>query len=92
MSVLKCLGSNHPQQIIVGHLNINYLKNKFELMKPMLIIYIAIFLVKETKSDDTFPFSGFDIENFSTHCLGKIGMKKAEAPFYMFEAMLQVQI
>ena len=31
-SVLKRLCSNHPKQIIVGHLNINSIMNKFDIM------------------------------------------------------------
>ena len=39
-SVLKRLCSNHPQQIITGYLNINSIRNKFGLMKSMLMHYI----------------------------------------------------
>ena len=35
-SVLRRLRLNHPQQIIIGHLNINSIRNKFDLMKTML--------------------------------------------------------
>ena len=35
-SVLRHLRLNHPQQIIIGHLNINSIRNKFDLMKTML--------------------------------------------------------
>ena len=43
-SVLKRLRSNHPQQIIIGHLNINSVRNKFDIMKPTLLDYIDIFI------------------------------------------------
>ena len=55
-SVLKRLRSNHPQQIIIGHLNINSIRNKFDL---------DIFMVTETKLDDSFPVSQFNVEGFS---------------------------
>ena len=64
-SVLKCLHSNHPQQIIIGHLNINSIRNKFDIMKPMLMHDIDIFMVTETKLDDSFPVSQFNVEGFS---------------------------
>ena len=31
-SVSKRHRSNHPQQIIIGHLNINSIRNKFDIM------------------------------------------------------------
>ena len=36
-SVLRHLRLNHPQQIIIGLLNINSIRNKFDLMKRMLM-------------------------------------------------------
>ena len=65
-SVLERLRSNHPQQIIIGHLNINSIRNKFEIMKPMLMHDLGIFMVTETKLDDSFPVSQFNVEGFST--------------------------
>ena len=42
-SVLK-----HPQQILIGHLNIYPIRNKFDIMKPMLLHDTDIFMVTET--------------------------------------------
>ena len=56
-SDLKCLRSNHPQQIIIGHLNINSIRNKFDTMKPMILDDIDIFMVTETKLDDSYCFT-----------------------------------
>ena len=64
--VLKRLRSNLPQQIIIGHLNINSIRNKFDIMKPMLLDDTDIFMVTETKLDDSFPVSQFNVEGFST--------------------------
>ena len=44
-TALKCLRSNHPQQIITGHLHINFIRNKFDIIKPMLMHEINIFMV-----------------------------------------------
>ena len=65
-SVLKRLRSNHPQQIIIGHLNVNSIRNKFDKMKPMLLDDIDIFMVTETKLDDSYSVSQFNVEGFST--------------------------
>ena len=66
VSVLKRLRSNHPQQIIIGHLNTSSIRNKFEIMKPILVDDIDIFMVTETKFDDSFPASQFNVEGFGT--------------------------
>ena len=65
-SVLKRLRSNHPQQIIIGHLNFNSITNKSDIMKPILMDNIDIFMVTETKLDDSLPASQFNIKGFST--------------------------
>ena len=53
-SVLRHLRLNHPQQIIIGHLNINSIRNKLDLMKTMLTCDIEISMITETKLDDSF--------------------------------------
>ena len=64
-SALKHLRSNHPQHIIIGHFNINSIRNKFDIMKPKLMDDIDFFMVTETKLDDSFPAPQFNIEGFS---------------------------
>ena len=44
-TALKCLRPNHPQQIITGHLHINFIRNKYDIIKPMLMHGINIFMV-----------------------------------------------
>ena len=65
-SVLRHLRLNHPQQIIRGHLNINSIRNKSDLMKIMLTHYIDILMFTETKLDDSFPISQFGFDGFTT--------------------------
>ena len=65
-SALKCLHSNHPQQIIIGYLNVSSIRNKFDIMKPMLLDDTDILMVTETKLDDSFPVLQFNFEGFST--------------------------
>ena len=65
-SFLKRFCSNHPQQIIIGNLNISSFKNKFDIMKPMLRHDIDTFMVTDTKLNDSFPVSQFNVEGFST--------------------------
>ena len=64
-SVLRHLRLNHHQQVAIGHLNINSIRNKFDLMKIMLTRVIDISMITETKFDDSFPASQFEIDDFS---------------------------
>ena len=65
-SVLKRFRSNQPQQIIIGHLNINSISNKFDTMKQMLMHDLDIFMVTETRLDDSFPVSQFNVGGFGS--------------------------
>ena len=42
------------------------IRNKFDLMKTMLTRDIDILMITETKLDDSFPVSQFEIDGFST--------------------------
>ena len=43
------------KQLIIAHLNINLLRNKFDLLKILVQDKIDILMVTESKLDDTFP-------------------------------------
>ena len=47
-------------------MNINSTRNKFELFKNQINANIDILMISETKIDNTFPYSQFFIEGFST--------------------------
>ena len=47
-------------------MNINSIRNKFELLKYQITGNTDILMISETKIDDTFPHSQFFIEGFST--------------------------
>ena len=46
---------NNIKNVIVGHLNINSIRNKIENLNLHIKDYVDIFLVSETKIDDSFP-------------------------------------
>ena len=50
----------------MDHLNINSIRNKFDIMKAMLMHGIDFFMVTETQLDDSFPVLQFNVEGFST--------------------------
>ena len=52
----------NPKQLIIAHLNINSLRNKFEQFKILLQDKIGILVV--SKLDDAFPDSQFHIPGY----------------------------
>ena len=64
--LLKKLKHDNHNKIIIGHLNINYIRYKFEFLKELIGNNIDIFLISETKLNDTFPFVQFLINGYHT--------------------------
>ena len=54
---LKQFRLNNPKNLILTHLNINSLRNKFETIKIIIEDSFDIFLISETKNDNSFPNS-----------------------------------
>ena len=51
--------------MITAHLNINYLRNKFEFLISLIIYNIDVLLIYKTKFDESFPTSQLMINGFS---------------------------
>ena len=51
----QCL--TYPKNLIIGHLNINCLRNKFSSLQQTALSKTDILLLSETKTDDSFPDS-----------------------------------
>ena len=62
---IKKLRIKNPNKIIIGNLNINSLPNKFEQLKGIVMQYIDILVLTETKLYDTFPVDQFLVNGFS---------------------------
>ena len=62
--LLKKLKLTNTNRIMIGHLNINSIRNKFESVMHIIEENVAIILFSETKLNDTFPESQFLIEGF----------------------------
>ena len=60
----KNIRINNINKLIFGHLNINSLRNKFDLLYEQIKGSIGIFMISETKLDDSFPQGQFLIEGF----------------------------
>ena len=56
---------NHPKHVIIGHLNINSITNKFSGFKDLAFKETDIYLLTETKKDDSFPNFQFFAECYT---------------------------
>ena len=63
---LKHPRNENPYRVIIGHININSVRNKFESLVKYVGNNLDVLMVSERKRDDTFPESQFLMEGFST--------------------------
>ena len=64
-SIIDKLRVDNVNKIIIAHLNINSIRNKFDMLSDIVKNKIDILCITETKLDDTFPLSNFLIQGFS---------------------------
>ena len=57
----------YPKNLIIGHLNINSVRNKFSSLQQTVLSKTDILLLSETKIDDSFPNSLFFAEGFKMY-------------------------
>ena len=63
VSLRVSLGLGNLNNTVVSHLNINSIRNKFTLLKEIIICNIDICLLSDIRTDDeTFPNTQFEIE------------------------------
>ena len=62
--LLRNLKLNNANKIVIRHLNINSIRNKFDSFKYLIDENIGIILLSETKLNDTFPVNQFIINGF----------------------------
>ena len=60
-TVLKDIRMKNIHKIVIGHLNVNSIRNKIDVVSDLIIGNIDIFLITESKIDNTFPTSQFKI-------------------------------
>ena len=66
MNTLHEINIKNANLLIIGHLNVNCLRNKFEMLEQLIKDKTAIFLISETKIDNSFPSRQFVIKGYST--------------------------
>ena len=60
--ILNELRSKNRDKIMSGHININFIENKFEALVSLIRDRVDIMMISETKIDDSFPQNQFLIE------------------------------
>ena len=66
MNTLHEIRIKNANRLIIGHLNVNSLGNKFGMLEELIKDKIEIFLISETKLDSSFPRGQFVIKGCST--------------------------
>jgi len=63
-SSMKDIKAQNENKLIIAHLNINFLVNKFKPLEEIIKNKVDIMMVSETKIDDSFPLTQFEIEGY----------------------------
>ena len=64
-NLLKNLRLKNTNKVIIGHININSLRNKFELLTEMVRDKVDLRMISETKLDSSFPNAQFYLKSYS---------------------------
>ena len=64
--VLKGIRKSNINKLVFGQLNINSLRNKFDMLNEMIKGFVDVFMTSETKLYDSFPGCQFFIEGYHT--------------------------
>ena len=71
ISSISTIRKQNQKNIIMGHLNINSLRNKFQLIKEVFFNNIDALFLSETKLDETFRNNLFQIEGYKNFKLDR---------------------
>ena len=63
---LRLIRQENLNRIILAHLNINSIRNKFDLLANQITGNVDVLVISETKIDASFPIDQFKIPGFST--------------------------
>ena len=66
MAILRNLKVKNFNRLVIGHLNINSLRNKFEFLQKLIQGNIDILVLTETKLDESFPTQQFKMDGYTT--------------------------
>ena len=74
----------NPLRIIFGQININSIRNKFDLLMNIMKNEIDNLMISETKTDNSFPISEFTMTGYSI-LSGLVGQVMRVEYFYLSE-------
>ena len=85
---MRVITSENLNRIIIAHLNISSIRNKFDLQANQIIGNVDVLVISETKLDASFPIEQFKIPGFSTlfrgdrdqYCGGLLVFVKEDIP------------
>ena len=64
-SILKSARGDNKHKLIFAHLNINSMRNKFDLLVEKVASNIGVLMISETRIDESFPVGHFLLAGFS---------------------------
>ena len=64
-TILRSLRVKNIDRILIGHINLNSIRHKFDTISDLIKGKIDIFLISETKIDNSFPNSQFQIHGYT---------------------------
>ena len=62
---LRFLSKKDPNCVIIGHININSIRNKFYYLIAITKGCVDVLMISETKLDASFPSMQFNIDRYS---------------------------
>ena len=65
LNKLKATRIANINRLMIGHININSIRNKFEMLSNSIKGHLDILMISETKLDSTFPSNQFTIEGYA---------------------------
>ena len=63
----KSIKAIHPKNLFFGHVNINYIRNRFFNIQELIKGTFDIFLINETEIDDSLPNSQIKTEGYKSY-------------------------
>ena len=64
IAILNDIRTKYVNNILIGHLNINAIANKFDALKVIIANRLDVLVLVETKLDDSFPEQQFKIDGY----------------------------
>ena len=65
LEILKKIRINNVNRVVAGHININSIRNKVDMLSSIVKDNIDMLMVSETKLDSSFPQVQFRIEGYA---------------------------